>query len=254
MANTFRLVVQNGPGIGTEYAIEKNEVILGRDAGNDIVINDPEISRRHLRLTLDGNTYRIEDLGSTNGTFINGQRLAAPFVLRPNEVITLGEKVVLRFASMADSNATVIAPRHGGSDTQSARPLPPVAAPPAPQPVTPIYSPPAPVQPVAPVAPVYQPAPVTPIPVAPVYQPAPVAPIPVAPAYPAGVQGMPLQPIQQKKKISPVLIILLIVGLLIVIGVIGLILIDATSSYCSVIPGITNLIYKLFFGGAVACP
>ncbi len=245
MANSFRIVVQSGPGLGTEYAIEKNEVILGRDVSNDIVINDPEVSRRHLRFALDGNTYRIEDLGSTNGTFINGQRLAAPFVLRPNEVITLGEKVVLRFASMEDSNATVIAPRRVGSDTQSARPVQPVSAPPtpqpsAPQPVTPIYTPPAPVQPVAPVAPIYSPA--------------PVAPIPVAPVYPAGVQGMPLQPVQPKKKISPVLIILLIIGLLIVIGVIGLIIIDATSSYCSVIPGITNLIYKLFFGGAVACP
>ncbi len=247
MANSFRLIVQSGPGMGTEFSLDKIEIILGRDVSNDIVINDPEVSRRHLHFVLEGNTYRIEDLGSTNGTFINGQRLVAPFVLRPNEVITLGEKVVLRFVAQADDNATVIAPRRAvGSDTQSSRPMQPVPAPSAPptpaapQPVTPIYTPPSPAQPVTPVAPIYQPA--------------PVAPIPAAPVYPAGVQNMPLQPIQPKKKISPVLIILLVFGLLIVIGVIGLIIIDATSSYCSVIPGITNLIYKLFFGGAVACP
>ena len=75
MQSNFRLVMRSGPTVGKVYPLDKNELFLGRDLSNDIVINDPEISRRHSRLFLQGNTFAIEDMGSTNGTFVNGQRL-----------------------------------------------------------------------------------------------------------------------------------------------------------------------------------
>ncbi len=111
MQSNFRLVMRSGPSVGKEYPLDKNELFIGRDLSNDIVINDPEISRRHSRLFMQGNTFAIEDLGSTNGTFVNGQRLMGPNMLRPGDVITFGERMSLVFESADfDQDATVVNP------------------------------------------------------------------------------------------------------------------------------------------------
>ena len=85
MQSNFRLVMRSGPTVGKAYPLDKSEMFLGRDLNNEIVINDPEISRRHARLFVQGTSYIIEDLGSTNGTLLNGARL------RPHERRVLGE-------------------------------------------------------------------------------------------------------------------------------------------------------------------
>lgn len=111
MQSNFRLVMRSGPTVGKVYPLDKNELFLGRDLSNDIVINDPEISRRHSRLFLQGNTFAIEDMGSTNGTFVNGQRLMGPNMLRPGDVITFGERMSVVFESADfDQDATVVNP------------------------------------------------------------------------------------------------------------------------------------------------
>lgn len=111
MQSNFRLVMRSGPTVGKIFPLDKNELFLGRDLSNDIVINDPEISRRHSRLFLQGNSYILEDLGSTNGTFVNGQRLMGPNVLRPGDVITFGERMSLVYESSDfDQDATVVSP------------------------------------------------------------------------------------------------------------------------------------------------
>lgn len=111
MQSSFRLVMRSGPSVGKVFPLDKNEMFLGRDLSNEIVINDPEISRRHARLFLQGTTYAIEDLGSTNGTFVNGQRLMGPNVLRPGDVITFGERMSMVFESAGfDQDATVVSP------------------------------------------------------------------------------------------------------------------------------------------------
>ena len=97
MAANFRLVLHAGADPYKAFNLEKNEMFIGRDMSNDIVINDSEISRRHARLFLQGTNYVLEDLGSTNGTFVNGQRLVAPFVLHPGETIMLGERISLTY-------------------------------------------------------------------------------------------------------------------------------------------------------------
>ena len=123
---SFRLVLQYGVDAGTEFPLEKTEIFIGRDVANDIVINDPEVSRRHAHLSLKGNTFSIEDLGSTNGTFLRGQRLSAPVLLNPGEVITLGEHVTLLFdVVVMDVNATVAAFR----EPETVRAQPPAGIP-----------------------------------------------------------------------------------------------------------------------------
>lgn len=108
MISTYQLAIRSGPNAGRVFNLDRNELFIGRDTTNDIVISDPEVSRRHARLFLQGANYVIEDLGSTNGTAVGGQRLAGPYVLRSGDVITLGEHVSLVFEAVAsDPDATV---------------------------------------------------------------------------------------------------------------------------------------------------
>jgi predicted component of type VI protein secretion system len=97
MATSYRLTVQRGPNVGKIYELVKDVATLGRDMSNDIVINDSESSRHHARLTKQGVTYVIEDLGSTNGTFVNSARLSSPRPLSPGDVVGLGETISLTF-------------------------------------------------------------------------------------------------------------------------------------------------------------
>ena len=73
------LQVESGPGQRATFdlppASSTREVVLGREAGCDIVLADPRISRRHARLAVRGGTLAVEDLGSTNGTCLNGVRM-----------------------------------------------------------------------------------------------------------------------------------------------------------------------------------
>src|SRR5438874_627109 len=82
---------------GQELELTKPVVVLGRDPSVDIVLNSPGVSRQHARVTLQGYQYFIEDLGSSNGTFLNGQPISGPTVLHPNDQIELGTSLMLVF-------------------------------------------------------------------------------------------------------------------------------------------------------------
>jgi hypothetical protein len=100
-SSSFRLIVRRGPQPNQIYDLNKGIITLGRDITNDIVINDPEVSRHHCRLTQGGGSFTIEDLGSTNGTFINGQRLTGARPLSHGDMVGLGETVTLAYESAA---------------------------------------------------------------------------------------------------------------------------------------------------------
>jgi len=156
-SKTFQLVMRAGPNPGKAFTLSKNEIVIGRDVNADVVINTAEVSRRHSRLHLDAGVYIIEDLGSTNGTFINGQRLTTPVPLRSGDTIMLGEAATLVYeASQFDSGATMIAPANEQISPPASVP-PPKFASPSPKPQT--YSGQVPAGPSAapPVAPAYAP-------------------------------------------------------------------------------------------------
>jgi len=132
MVSQFQLIMRSGPTPGASFILEGDQLTVGRDATNEIVINDAEISRRHARLTFQGGKYVLEDLGSTNGTFVNGQRLAGPRVLKAGEVVQFGEQIMLVFeATTIDSGATMISPRASSAIPSAPRPATPPPPPPA---------------------------------------------------------------------------------------------------------------------------
>lgn len=112
MAAQFQFVMRSGPTPGATFSLEGDQLIIGRDSSSAVAINDAEVSRKHARLNFQGGKYVIEDLGSTNGTFVNGQRLASPAVLKSGDVVSLGEQIVLMFEALsADPGATIAASR-----------------------------------------------------------------------------------------------------------------------------------------------
>lgn len=96
-SGSFRLIVRRGPQPNQVYELNKDVVAIGRDITNDIVINDPEISRHHSRMTRTAGGYVLEDVGSTNGSFVNGQRLNGARPLNSGDLISLGETVTLGY-------------------------------------------------------------------------------------------------------------------------------------------------------------
>src|SRR5574342_1317081 len=126
MASQFQLIMRSGPTPGAAFTLEGDQITVGRDSTNEIVINDAEVSRRHARLTFQGGKYVLEDLGSTNGTFVNGQRLAGPRVLKAGEVVSFGEQIVLMFEALsADVGETVVSPRAAAVPSSSRPAMPP---------------------------------------------------------------------------------------------------------------------------------
>jgi predicted component of type VI protein secretion system len=107
--NNAQLVMVKGPRPGETYPFDEQSLVLGRDPRNAIVIDHPEVSRRHARVRLSGDAWLIEDLDSTNGTFVNGALLRGIHALEMDDVISLSETVTLAFRREEPTGAS--APR-----------------------------------------------------------------------------------------------------------------------------------------------
>ena len=83
---------------GSQYLLTKEKTIIGRGSGCDIVIDDPGISRKHLEIDITPNGVIARDLGSTNGTYVEGHQVPAATLLDGN-TITIGRTRILYWAS-----------------------------------------------------------------------------------------------------------------------------------------------------------
>ncbi|OGO37298.1 MAG: hypothetical protein A2W35_02290 [Chloroflexi bacterium RBG_16_57_11] len=101
-----KVIIEEGPNPGQEVSLSKPEFVVGRELGNDLVIASPSVSRRHLRIFLQGSQYLIEDLGSANGTFINNRRISAPTPLQSGDSVYLGKAIRLKIVGLPTSQAT----------------------------------------------------------------------------------------------------------------------------------------------------
>ncbi len=99
-----RLVLLQG-GEVVPHDLVDEATVLGRHPDCEIQLQSNMVSRRHARLVRDGKQFRVEDLGSGNGTFVNGQRIDQPMVLKHEDRIKVGP-LLLRFESSLGSSGT----------------------------------------------------------------------------------------------------------------------------------------------------
>jgi hypothetical protein len=86
-----RLVGMEGPYTGQIFPVGGPSVMLGREMTCDIALTaDSTISRNHARIANEGGTLVVYDNGSSNGTFVNGQRVMAPVALAPGDIVQFG--------------------------------------------------------------------------------------------------------------------------------------------------------------------
>jgi two-component system cell cycle response regulator len=92
------LVVLKGVQVGQSFTLPRSTVVIGRDDSVDVPLLDDRISRRHARLVVEGDESWVEDLGSRNGTFVNGERISGRHPVRDGDKIQLGARSILRFS------------------------------------------------------------------------------------------------------------------------------------------------------------
>ncbi|MCB0163636.1 MAG: FHA domain-containing protein [Anaerolineae bacterium] len=88
----WRLFLPDDSGTGQVFPIASETFTIGREADNTLSLDDSQISGHHARLHLQGDHLIIEDLGTTNGTVVNGDPLKRPYVLQDGDVISLGNR------------------------------------------------------------------------------------------------------------------------------------------------------------------
>jgi ABC transport system ATP-binding/permease protein len=93
------IVVDGGDYTNQVILITKGEMVIGRTAEADIFFDDRVVSRQHARLLLREGGYFLEDLGSSNGTFLNDQPISSLTPLKSGDRVRLGEKITLVFES-----------------------------------------------------------------------------------------------------------------------------------------------------------
>ncbi len=87
------LVILSDDGFGRVISVDRAHVIIGRSPRADVVVSDPEISRRHVMLKGSADGLICQDLGSTNGTFVNGERISRT-ILREGDVVRAGATII----------------------------------------------------------------------------------------------------------------------------------------------------------------
>lgn len=123
---TISLLLERGPQPNQRFILVGEQSSIGRSSANEVVIVDAEVSRRHARIVHRAEQFALEDLGSTNGTFLNGHRVTHLTALQDGDLIDIGDSISLRVV-MAVAPAVSVAPA-----TPTARESPPLpTAPPA---------------------------------------------------------------------------------------------------------------------------
>ncbi|HEX4950928.1 MAG TPA: FHA domain-containing protein [Blastocatellia bacterium] len=127
MPSELTLFFTDENGLEQQVAVNTNPFTIGRQEGNNLVIRDSGLSRRHALITSFQDVAQLSDCGSQNGTYLNGQLLASAAVLKNGDVIAIGETCKLRVQvkAQAAANAPSLAPAN-----PPPKPVP--SAPPAP--------------------------------------------------------------------------------------------------------------------------
>jgi hypothetical protein len=99
LGETPYLIAQSGPLQGERWVLQRDRLLIGRGAECDIVVPDRQISRQHARLNRTADGVQVEDLGSKNGTHVNGVRIEAPTTLQDGDVVQVAFSLELVFVA-----------------------------------------------------------------------------------------------------------------------------------------------------------
>jgi len=88
------LIVKSGTRTGTNYPLKKSIIKIGRDQGNDIIIDDKKSSREHAKLKMEDGKFVLYDLASSNGTYVNGVKIQNQSIMDSDE-IQIGDSVLV---------------------------------------------------------------------------------------------------------------------------------------------------------------
>ncbi len=101
----LNVTIQSGPQAGQVFQVGSGSALIGRAADNQIYLADPAVSKQHARITRQPQGFCIEDLGSANGTFVNGRRIISPVLLRPGDRVQIGTTVILSIGPVGGAPA-----------------------------------------------------------------------------------------------------------------------------------------------------
>ncbi|MGD8489142.1 MAG: FHA domain-containing protein [Anaerolineae bacterium] len=101
------LMEVEGPSPGKRFFLEQAELTIGRDESCDLVIPERQVSRQHARIRHEGGRHILEDLGSKNGTFVNGSEVVEPHPLQDGDEIQIALCCKLTFVGV-DATAPVV--------------------------------------------------------------------------------------------------------------------------------------------------
>jgi len=98
----FRLTYLSEPFKGLTTDFDQEVVSIGRSVENDVVVDEVHVSGFHAKIENPGGQVVIKDLGSTNGTFVNGKKIKSPAILQGGETIQFGTQVQIKFTPLIE--------------------------------------------------------------------------------------------------------------------------------------------------------
>src|SRR4029453_15944248 len=119
------LVLTEKGGETKQLSFDKDEVTIGRVQGNDLVLPKGNVSKRHCRIMVQGSRFSVEDLKSTNGTYINGRKIGEPTHITGADKIYVGDFVLK--VENAEGDGVGVAEAGALSTALPRRPPPPPA-------------------------------------------------------------------------------------------------------------------------------
>jgi tetratricopeptide (TPR) repeat protein len=104
----FRLIIVAGPDIGLEWSFKVPEITIGRGTENPVDFSDIAVSRQHARISQNGGFFYLADLGSNNGTLLNGDKIEKTEQLSSGDEVVVGART-LRFVELDEAPSTAAA-------------------------------------------------------------------------------------------------------------------------------------------------
>jgi pSer/pThr/pTyr-binding forkhead associated (FHA) protein len=96
------LVVRRGPNVGARFLLDSDLTTVGRHPEADIFLDDVTVSRRHAEFLRQGTSFEVKDLGSLNGTYLDGNRISGTVALHDGAEVQVGKFRLTFYASRVD--------------------------------------------------------------------------------------------------------------------------------------------------------